>query len=76
MKTFITDYWALNEVGRLCHMGGEIEAETLEDAKRIAKTIGHVVLGELMGEEEWEGGGDFCDRIMRERDEEWLNGTS
>lgn len=74
MKTFVTDYWALNEVGRLCKMGGQIKAETLEEAKATAEAMGHVVLGELVGEEEWPEGGNFCDAVQRQRDADWLKG--
>ncbi|KKL17136.1 hypothetical protein LCGC14_2488530 [marine sediment metagenome] len=75
MKTFCTDYWALNEVGRLCRMGGRIEAETLADAEAIAEKTGHVIVGEFQGEVEWPEGGDFCDRVTKQRDEDWLKGT-
>ena len=73
MKTFVTDYYALNEVGRLCKLSGRIEAETIEEAERIGAETGHTVLGELTGEEEWDDGG-FCDRVQKARDEDWLRG--
>lgn len=71
MTIWCTDYWTLNRVGRLCKMGGRIEAETLEEAERIGAETGHVVLGEFAGEEEWDDGG-LCDRVQKARDEEWL----
>ncbi len=72
---FVTDHYALNEAGRLCKMGGRIEADSLEKAQATAEALGHTVLGELVGEEEWAEGGDFCDSVQAERDREWLKGN-
>lgn len=72
MKTWLTEYWVSNEVGRVCKMGGEVEAETEEEAKAKAEALGHTFLGELTGEVDASDMGDFCDRVQKERDEAWL----
>ena len=72
---FVTDYYALNEVGRVCKMGGKIVAINREEADRIAEETGHTILGEWQGDVEWPEADDFCDRVQAERDREWLEGN-
>ena len=76
MKTWCTEYFASNEVGRVCKMAGQIEAETEEEAKAKAKDLGHTFLGLLVGKEDAPEMGDYIDRIQKERDEEWLKENS
>lgn len=71
---FVTDYYALNEVGRLCKVGGKIAARSREEAERTAEALGHTVVGELVGEKEWPEGGELCDVIQWQRDREWFEG--
>ena len=73
MKTFCTEYWVSNEVGRVCRMGGMIEAETLEEAEAKAEVLGHVVVGEFTGEEDAGLKVDAnIESTQQERDGEWL----
>ncbi len=74
MTVWLTDYWALNEVGRLCKMGGKIQAETVAEAEKIATETGHVILDKWQGDVDWDGADDSCDAIQRQRDADWLNG--
>lgn len=74
MKKFLTEYWASNEVGRLCKMGGELWAKDLAEAEERAAVLGQEVLGEWLGDVEWEGADDFCDEAQRQLDEAWLKG--
>ena len=74
MKTWCTEYWASNEVGRVHKMCGEIEAETKEEAESLALQLGHDLLGELVGEVDASDMNDFCDGVTKGRDEEWLKG--
>lgn len=74
MPIYVTDYYVLNEVGRLCKMGGKIEAATLAEAEKIAADTGHTILGEWQGDVDWPEGDDFCDDIVRQRDADWLKG--
>lgn len=70
---YATDYYALNEVGRLCKMGGVIEAGTREEADKIAERLGHTIVGENLTEENLSDEMNaFCERAMKQRDEEWL----
>lgn len=73
MKTWLTEYYASNEVGRVCKMGGDVKAETEEEAKAKAKALGHTFLGELVGEEEVSPEmNDYIERVQKERDDAWL----
>ncbi len=74
MKTWLTEYFASNKVGRVCKMGGEVYAETKEEAMAKAEALGHTFLGLLVGEEDASDMGDFCDRVQEERDAAWLEG--
>jgi hypothetical protein len=74
MPIYCTEYLALNDVGRPCRMGGEIEAQDWGDAEKKAEVLGHTLLGELVGEvpaPELEG---FCDEVQKQKDEAWLSG--
>lgn len=71
---FVTDYYASNEVGRVCKMGGQIEAETRAEADEIAERTGHTIIGVLVDEVDADGLGDFCDAVQKQRDEDWLRG--
>lgn len=73
---FVTDYYALNKVGRLCKMGGKIAARSREEAEKVAAETGQVILGEPVQEIDAPEMGDFCDRVQAERDREWLEGKS
>lgn len=73
MKIFLTEHFVSNEVGRVCKMcGPRIKAENLEEAEIQAEKLGITVVGEFVSEEDWPEGGDFCDRVQKERDEAWL----
>lgn len=72
MTIYCTEYTVSNEVGRVCKMCGEIEADSLEEAEEIGEKIGHTVLGELLEEIDAPEFGDFCDRVQKQRDEDWL----
>ena len=74
MKKFATEYLVSNEVGRVHKMCGEVEAASALEARVIAEAKGHMFLGEIVYEEEAPGMADFCDRVQRERDEDWLEG--
>jgi len=78
VKTYLTEYLVLNEVGRpVGWCGPRIEAETLEQAEQKAEemNLGLTVLGEFRGEEDWDDMPDGLAGAMREAaDEEWLEG--
>jgi len=78
VKTYLTEYLVLNEVGRpVKWCGPRIDAETLEQAEQKAEEMGMglTVLGEFMGEVEWEDMPDGLAGAMRETaDQEWLEG--
>ena len=72
MPIYCTEYIVSNEVGRVHKMCGEIEADSLEEAERIGRELGHTVLGELLEEMEAPEMAGFCDRVQAERDEAWV----
>lgn len=71
---YVTDYYALNKIGRLCKMGGQIEAKSRAEADKIAKRTGHTIIGILEDEVDAEDMGAYCDEVQRQRDEDWLKG--
>ena len=72
MKTYLTEYMVINEVGRAHEMGGEVEAETKEEAMAICEKIGHTFLGELVGEVDASDMAGLCDAVVEQRDRDWL----
>lgn len=74
MKTWLTECWVSNEVGRVHRICGEIEAETKQDAEAFARQLGLDLLGELVGEIDAPEMDGFCEQVIKERDEEWLKG--
>ena len=74
MKKFATEYFASNEVGRVCKMCGEVEAATALEARVIAEAKGHTFLGEIVYEVEAPEMAERCDAVQKQRDEDWLQG--
>ena len=72
MKTFLTEYLAVNKSGRACKMCGDIQAETQEEAIAICEKIGHTFVGELIEEIDAPEMQGFCDAVQEQRDQEWL----
>ena len=72
MPTYLTEYFASNEVGRICKMGGDIQAETMEEAMKICEEIGQTYVGELVGEVDASDMAGLCDSIQEQRDRDWL----
>lgn len=73
LSLYLTEHFVSNEVGRVCKMAGpKIEAESFEDAEKQGEVLGLTVLGRWEGDVEWSGADDFCDRVQRQRDEDWL----
>lgn len=74
MPIYLTEYLVLNEIGRPCKIGGQIEAESEVEARAKCEELGHTYVGLLVGEEDWPEGGDYCDSVIKQRDEDWLKG--
>lgn len=73
MPIYLTEYFASNEIGRVCKWcGPKIEAVDLKEAEKKAEGLKVTVVGEWKGDIEWEGADDFCERIQKEADEVWL----
>ena len=74
---YITDYWALNEVGRVCKMAGHFEANSRPEADKIAERTGHTIIFEASEFDEIDDGmGSCCDEVQWQRDEDWLEGQT
>ena len=72
MPIFLTEYFASNEHGRVCKMdGGNIEAESFEEANAIAETLGVTVVGKWVCDIEAPELNGWIDSIQKQRDEEW-----
>lgn len=74
MAIYLTEYLALNEVGRLCKMAGQIEGATEMEARTTAEALGQTFLGKLVEEIEAPEMGNFCDEVQTQRDKDWLEG--
>jgi len=73
MKTYLTEYYVSNEIGRVHKMCGDIQAHTKEEAIEICKKIGHAFVGELIMEIDAPEMAGLCDAIQEQRDKEWLD---
>jgi len=77
MPIYLTEYFASNEVGRVCRWAGpKIEAENFEEAEKKAIELKVTVLGEWQGDIELDDADDFCDRMQKAADEAWLKDHS
>lgn len=71
MKTFLTEYLAVNEAGRVCLLGGELFAESWQGAREKAAELGHTVIGIFVEEIEAPEMQGLCEEIQRRRDNQW-----
>ena len=72
MKTYLTEYVVINEVGRAHKVCGEVNAETKEEAMAAWEKNGHTFLGELVGEVDASDMAGLCDAGQEQRDRDWL----
>ena len=74
MPIYCTEYLALNEIGRPCKMAGQIEADSEVEARVKCEELGHTYCGVLVDEIDAPEMGGVCDKVMKQRDEDWLKG--
>ena len=76
MKVYLTETLKLNVVGRPCKWAGpRIEAENMAEAEKKAEELGVTLLGEFMGEVDWDDMPDgFAERLSEADDRDWLAG--